>query len=181
MTFGTLQGDVTNRDLTTAIMLFKLIDALEASGSKLQHVYFTSGGKHYGMHLGPVKTPMDERDSRHMPPNMYYVQVLSPGWNSDGSLQRLLAFFCYKKVKQWAVVLHETLPSNRRARHAFHCAAFKVEDLEQHQSTAMDEGRAGNHQRKWTGLYTCYHAIGLKSAFMAIQASSSCWQDLPCS
>jgi hypothetical protein len=32
------------------------------------------GGKWYGFHLGPARTPAVEEDPRHMPPNFYYSQ-----------------------------------------------------------------------------------------------------------
>ncbi len=33
------------------------------------------GTKYYGVHLGPLKTPMRETDPRHMPPNYYFDQI----------------------------------------------------------------------------------------------------------
>lgn len=36
---------MTNADSATADMLRHLVEALEASGSQLEHVYFTAGGK----------------------------------------------------------------------------------------------------------------------------------------
>lgn len=34
-------GDTMNADKSTAIMLYNLVEALEAAGARLQHVYFT--------------------------------------------------------------------------------------------------------------------------------------------
>jgi hypothetical protein len=34
-----------------------------------------AGTKYYGVHLGPLKTPMRETDPRHMPPNYYFDQI----------------------------------------------------------------------------------------------------------
>ena len=34
-----------------------------------------TGTKYYGVHLGPLKTPMREEDPRHMPPNYYFDQI----------------------------------------------------------------------------------------------------------
>ena len=34
-----------------------------------------TGTKYYGVHLGPLKTPMRETDPRHMPPNYYFDQI----------------------------------------------------------------------------------------------------------
>lgn len=30
--------------------------------------------RYYGMHFGGMKSPADERDGRHLPPNMYFMQ-----------------------------------------------------------------------------------------------------------
>jgi nucleoside-diphosphate-sugar epimerase len=40
----------------------------------LQRVVLTQGGKYYGVHLGPHKSPSKESDPRHLPPNFYYDQ-----------------------------------------------------------------------------------------------------------
>ena len=34
-----------------------------------------TGTKYYGVHLGPLKTPMRETDPRHMPPDFYFDQI----------------------------------------------------------------------------------------------------------
>jgi nucleoside-diphosphate-sugar epimerase len=34
-----------------------------------------TGTKYYGVHLGPLKTPMRETDPRHLPPNYYFDQI----------------------------------------------------------------------------------------------------------
>ena len=38
---GGRPGDTMNADKSTAIMLYNLVEALEAAGAHLQHVYFT--------------------------------------------------------------------------------------------------------------------------------------------
>jgi nucleoside-diphosphate-sugar epimerase len=43
------------------------------------------GGKAYGCHLGPFKTPAKESDARHMPPNFYYDQE---DWLRETSARR---------------------------------------------------------------------------------------------
>ncbi|HEP9100161.1 TPA: SDR family oxidoreductase [Pseudomonas aeruginosa] len=53
-------------------MLRHLLDVLESAKAPLERVVLYQGGKVYGLHLGPVKTPMRETDPRHMPPNFYY-------------------------------------------------------------------------------------------------------------
>ena len=40
----------------------------------LERVILTQGGKYYGVHIGPHKTPSVETDPRHLPPNFYYDQ-----------------------------------------------------------------------------------------------------------
>ncbi|MEM9232261.1 MAG: SDR family oxidoreductase [Pseudomonadota bacterium] len=55
-------------------MLVNLIEAVEPANANLQHVNLMHGTKWYGNHLGPFKTPADEDDPRHMPPNFYYDQ-----------------------------------------------------------------------------------------------------------
>jgi nucleoside-diphosphate-sugar epimerase len=54
-------------------MLRNLLDVLGKS-PKLKHITLYQGGKAYGAHLGPFKTPGREDDPRHMPPNFYYDQ-----------------------------------------------------------------------------------------------------------
>ncbi len=55
-------------------MLRNLVDAAEAGLPRLAHVHLVHGGKWYGLHIGPYRTPAREDDPRHMPPNFYYDQ-----------------------------------------------------------------------------------------------------------
>ena len=55
-------------------MLVNAVTAVEQSSSGLQHISLMQGGKVYGCHLGPFKTPAKESDPRHLPPNFYYDQ-----------------------------------------------------------------------------------------------------------
>ena len=55
-------------------LLANAVDALVAAAPRLQHVNLMEGGKWYGCHLGPFRTPAVEDDPRHMPPNFYYDQ-----------------------------------------------------------------------------------------------------------
>ena len=50
------------------------IGILDRIAPGLERVTLTQGGKYYGCHLGPYKTPSVESDPRHMPPNFYYNQ-----------------------------------------------------------------------------------------------------------
>jgi nucleoside-diphosphate-sugar epimerase len=55
-------------------MLRNVLDAVEPVARGLEHVHLVQGTKYYGMHLGPFRTPADENDPRHPPPNFYYDQ-----------------------------------------------------------------------------------------------------------
>lgn len=55
-------------------MLRNLVDAADASLPRLAHIHLVHGGKWYGLHIGPYRTPAREDDPRHMPPNFYYDQ-----------------------------------------------------------------------------------------------------------
>ena len=55
-------------------MIKYFLEGLEALGAPLESVYLTLGTKYYGLHLGQnYLTPMREDQSRHMPPDQYYV------------------------------------------------------------------------------------------------------------
>lgn len=53
-------------------MLRNLLDAADIPS--LRHVHLLEGGKWYGLHIGPMRSPTREDDPRHMPPNFYYDQ-----------------------------------------------------------------------------------------------------------
>lgn len=55
-------------------MLRNLLDAAEAGLPRFAHLHLIEGGKWYGMHIGPYRTPAREDDPRHLPPNFYYDQ-----------------------------------------------------------------------------------------------------------
>jgi nucleoside-diphosphate-sugar epimerase len=55
-------------------MLVNAVRTVERSSPRLQHISLMQGGKVYGCHLGPFKTPAKESDPRHLPPNFYYDQ-----------------------------------------------------------------------------------------------------------
>lgn len=55
-------------------LLANLMNAVEPAAKGLLHVNLMHGTKWYGNHLGPFKTPAQESDPRHMPPNFYYDQ-----------------------------------------------------------------------------------------------------------
>ncbi|EFN56698.1 hypothetical protein CHLNCDRAFT_21968 [Chlorella variabilis] len=54
-------------------MLKNVVEAAEAAGAHLQHVFCMEGGKWYGQHLStPLKTPHREDDPPIMPPMFYF-------------------------------------------------------------------------------------------------------------
>ena len=59
-----------NRD-----MLANSVAVIDRASSALRRVVLVTGTKYYGVHLGPLKTPMKETDPRHMPPNYYFDQI----------------------------------------------------------------------------------------------------------
>ena len=73
--YAALQGALDADNVApNAAMLVNLIEALEPAAKSLEHVSLMQGGKVYGCHLGPYKTPAKESDPRHMPPDFYYDQ-----------------------------------------------------------------------------------------------------------
>ena len=59
-----------NRD-----MLVNSVTAITRVAPHLKRVVLVTGTKYYGVHLGPLKTPMRETDPRHAPPNYYFDQI----------------------------------------------------------------------------------------------------------
>lgn len=55
-------------------LLKNAVSVIDKVSPSLERVVLTQGGKYYGCHLGPYKTPSIETDPRHMPPNFYYNQ-----------------------------------------------------------------------------------------------------------
>ena len=58
-----------------ANMLVNSVTAITRASPGLKRVVLVTGTKYYGVHLGPVKTPMLETDPRHLPPNYYFDQI----------------------------------------------------------------------------------------------------------
>lgn len=54
------------------LMLQNIVAA--AGGERLTHVHAVMGSKWYGIHIGPIRTPMLESDAGHVPPNYYFSQ-----------------------------------------------------------------------------------------------------------
>jgi nucleoside-diphosphate-sugar epimerase len=55
-------------------MLVNTVEAVRAAGATLAHVHAVHGGKWYGSHLGPYRTPAAEDDPRPAQANFYYDQ-----------------------------------------------------------------------------------------------------------
>ena len=56
-------------------MLVNSVTAINRAAPHLKRVVLVTGTKYYGVHLGPLKTPIRETDPRHMPPNYYFDQI----------------------------------------------------------------------------------------------------------
>jgi len=56
-------------------MLVNSVTAIDRAAPHLKRVVLVTGTKYYGVHLGPLKTPMRETDPRHVPPNYYFDQI----------------------------------------------------------------------------------------------------------
>lgn len=76
-------------------MIKNFLTALSITGAekKLKRVVLTTGAKHYGVHLGPVKQPMEEDDpwveGTGWPPNFYYRQQRVVAEMSASSSERI--------------------------------------------------------------------------------------------
>ncbi|MEO0375984.1 MAG: SDR family oxidoreductase, partial [Cyanobacteria bacterium P01_A01_bin.17] len=55
-------------------MLANVVETIEPIAPKLERAVLIQGGKVYGRHLGPFKTPAKESHPRHMAPNFYFDQ-----------------------------------------------------------------------------------------------------------
>ena len=59
-----------NRD-----MLVNSVTAIDRAAPHLKRIVLVTGTKYYGVHLGPLKTPMRETDPRHSGSNYYFDQI----------------------------------------------------------------------------------------------------------
>ncbi|KAE8393602.1 hypothetical protein BDV23DRAFT_191472 [Aspergillus alliaceus] len=75
-------------------MIQNFLQALTLTGAEklLKRVILTTGAKHYGVHLGPVKQPIEEHDpwveGEGRPPNFYYRQQRIVAERSQSSKER---------------------------------------------------------------------------------------------
>src|SRR5262249_47902063 len=56
-------------------ILVNAVTAIDQAAPHLKRIVIVTGTKYYGVHLGPLKSPMRETDPRHMPPNYYFDQI----------------------------------------------------------------------------------------------------------
>ncbi len=73
--FAGLSGGVAaeNTDDNLALVA-NSVGVVAPIAKNLKRIVLTQGGKYYGVHLGPHKSPSKETDPRHLPPNFYYDQ-----------------------------------------------------------------------------------------------------------
>ena len=73
--YAGLSGGVEAENVEGNLALVRnSVGTIEPNSPSLQRVLLVQGGKYYGVHLGPHKTPSKETDPRHLPPNFYYNQ-----------------------------------------------------------------------------------------------------------
>ena len=60
--------------VSNLLMLQRLVGAVERQSPSLSHIHIVEGGKWYGAHLGPYKTPAHEDDPRPVKHNFYHAQ-----------------------------------------------------------------------------------------------------------
>ncbi len=59
----------------SVLLLSNLLEALKIAGKIPKRVVLQTGGKHYGVHIGPNMNPMEESDPRYLrEPNFYFSQ-----------------------------------------------------------------------------------------------------------
>jgi nucleoside-diphosphate-sugar epimerase len=76
--FQATPGSASNFASNTGPNRDMLVNSVTAKGRvapRLKRVVLVTGTKYYGVHLGPLKTPMRETDPRHTPPNYYFDQI----------------------------------------------------------------------------------------------------------
>jgi nucleoside-diphosphate-sugar epimerase len=76
--FQAMPGSASNFASNTAPnrdMVVNAVTAIDRVAPRLKRIVLVTGTKYYGVHLGPLKTPMRETDPRHAPPNYYFDQI----------------------------------------------------------------------------------------------------------
>lgn len=99
--YAALTGSIEAENVVDNLALVEnSVGVVAPIASNLERVVLTQGGKYYGVHLGPHKSPSRESDPRHIPPNFYYDQqdfivALSEGQRWKGTFLRPEAVIGY--------------------------------------------------------------------------------------
>ena len=93
-------------------MLRNVLDGIEGVADRLAHVHLVEGGKWYGLHIGPYRTPAREDQPRHMPPNFYYDQQdlleargRDGGWTWSASRPNVVCDFAPNRARNLVSVI----------------------------------------------------------------------------
>jgi nucleoside-diphosphate-sugar epimerase len=93
-------------------MLRNVLDGLDGVAVNLAHVHLVEGGKWYGLHIGPYRTPAREDQPRHLPPNFYYDQqdllearAADGGWTWSASRPNVLCDFAPQRARNLVSII----------------------------------------------------------------------------
>jgi nucleoside-diphosphate-sugar epimerase len=93
-------------------MLRNLVEAIEPVARGLRHIHLVEGGKWYGLHHGPYRTPAREDDARHPSPNFYYDQQdfladrqRGRSWSWSASRPNVICDFAPGRARNLVVIL----------------------------------------------------------------------------
>lgn len=64
-----------------SVLLKNFLDALKISNSIPKHLLLQTGAKHYGVHIGPTLTPMEEDDPRYLRQGHFYFDQEDLLWS----------------------------------------------------------------------------------------------------
>ncbi len=123
--YAGLSGGVEAENVEGNLALVRnSVGTIEPNSPTLQRVLLVQGGKYYGVHLGPHKTPSKETDPRHLPPNFYYDQQ-----DFIDALQRGKSWN-YTCLRPEAVIGHaEGIPLNTASLVAVYACVCKALDV----------------------------------------------------
>jgi nucleoside-diphosphate-sugar epimerase len=126
--YSALNGGIAAENVEGNLALVRnSVGVIAEASVRLRRVVLTQGGKYYGCHLGPHKTPSKETDPRHLPPNFYYDQQ-----DCVASLQQGKSW-TYTLVRPEAVVGSVTgIPLNTAGLLAAYAAICKQLDVPFH-------------------------------------------------
>ena len=94
------------------MMLRNVLDGIEGVADSLAHVHLVEGGKWYGLHIGPYRTPAREDQPRHLPPNFYYDQqdflearARDGGWIWSASRPNVVCDFAPQRARNLVSII----------------------------------------------------------------------------